>query len=136
MPRPKRPRCISSHPTIREFRPHGVREQGEISLSLEEFEVIRIIDFEGLDQSQAAEMMNVSRQTVGRILKTGRYKLSNALVTPLRLKVEGGCYRIHGRGHGNGHGPHGRGMGRNFGGKGAGRRQQPMPDQPKLPDQE
>lgn len=115
MPRPKRPRCIASRPATKGFIPDGVRQAGQVILSLEEFEVIRVIDFEGMDQSQAAVMMNVSRQTIGRILKSARYNLSKALVTGQRLKVTGGCYEMlnqrSGRGHGRGKG-HGRGRGR------------------------
>ena len=110
MPRPKRPRCILSRPIITEFRPEGIDEKGEVILSLEEFEAIRLIDFQGLDQSQAAEIMNVSRQTFGRILKAGRFNLSKALVNAYRLKVTGGCYQMHGKRQGSG--PHGRGHGR------------------------
>jgi len=126
MPRPKRPRSIISRPIIKEFRPEGVEEKGQVTLSLEEFEAIRHIDFEGLDQSQAAEIMNVSRQTVGRILKTGRFILAKALVNGHRLKVEGGCYEIQGNGQGfgrRGHGRGGKGHGQGFGrgrGKGPG----------------
>ncbi len=121
MPRPKRPRCIISRPSITGFRPEGIEEKGEVILSFEEFEAIRLIDFEGLDQSRAAEIMNVSRQTFGRILKAGRFNISKALVKARRLKVEGGCYEIqghgrgrHGRGHGHGkkNGGHGSGHGR------------------------
>ena len=111
MPRPKRLRCIMSRPFIKEFRPLGVEERGEITLTLEEFEAIRHIDFEGLDQTQAAEIMNVSRQTFGRILKAGRFNLSNALVNAYRLKIDGGCYQVRAHGHHHGH-HHGRGHGR------------------------
>ena len=117
MPRPKRLRCITASPIIRGFQPDGVEGGEEITLSLEEFEAIRHIDYEGLDQSQAAEIMAVSRQTFGRILRSARFNLSNALVNGLRLKVEGGCYRLQGQGHG----PHGHGWGRKGGGKGRGR---------------
>lgn len=106
-----------SRPIIKEFRPEGVEKKGEITLSLEEFEAIRHIDFEGLDQSQAAQIMNVSRQTFGRILKTGRFKLSNALVNAYSLKIEGGCYTMHDTQQGQGRHRHGRGHGRQ-GGKG------------------
>ncbi len=118
MPRPKRPRSILSRPVIKEFRPRGGEENEEVTLSLEEFEAIRHIDFEGLDQSQAAEIMNVSRQTFGRILKAGRFNLSNALVNACRLKIGGGCYTMHG--NGQGHGRHGRRHGRKGGGMGPG----------------
>ena len=130
MPRPKRPRCIASRPITRGFIPDGALKAGEVILSLEEFEAIRIIDFEGMDQSQAAEMMNVSRQTFGRILKSARFHLSKALVTGQRLKVTGGCYEMSGqrsgRGHGRGKG-HGRGRGRGLGNlKGNGSRRNNM----------
>ncbi|MCK5696191.1 MAG: DUF134 domain-containing protein [Desulfobacula sp.] len=118
MPRPKRPRCIASRPATRGFIPDGATATGQVILSLEEFEAIRIIDFEGMDQSQAAIMMNVSRQTFGRILKSARFILSKALVTGQRLRVTGGCYEMSGqrpgRGHGRGKGQ-GRGRGRDLG---------------------
>lgn len=123
MPRPKRPRYIISHPSINTFGPKGVRACEEIIISLDEFEAIRLIDYDGMDQSEAAKIMNVSRQTVGRILKAGRGKLSTMLVLGHSLKLEGGCYKIgekpveeRGRGH---HG-RGRGCGRRSNGLGPG----------------
>ena len=94
MPRPKRPRHVESHPDITGFTPDGTSAKGETYLSIEEFEAIRLIDYLGLDQSQAAEQMNVSRQTFGRILKQGRYNLSKALVIGKRLRVTGGCFKM------------------------------------------
>jgi len=114
MPRPKRPRCIVSRPATRGFIPDGTQETGQVILSLEEFEAIRLIDFEGMDQTQAATMMNVSRQTFGRILKSARFTLSKALVTGQRLKVEGGCYEMSGQRTGRGH-EHGRKRRNRFG---------------------
>lgn len=116
MPRPKRPRYIINHPVVNTFIPEGTHSQEEVTLSLEEFEAIRLIDYDGLDQSQAAEIMRVSRQTVGRILKSGRYKLSKFVVEAHRLKVEGGCFKMHHKGHGH------RGVGRHRQGFGLGRR--------------
>ena len=94
MPRPKRRRCINARPAITAFTPEGAPQRGERILSLEEFEAIRHIDYEGLDQSQAAKIMDVSRQTFGRILRSARYKLTSALVNGYRLKMEGGCYSL------------------------------------------
>jgi predicted DNA-binding protein (UPF0251 family) len=98
MPRPKRPRFIESHPDIKGFTPDGIPHNGETILPFEEFEAIRLSDYLGLDQSRAAEQMNVSRQTFGRILKQARYNLSEALVTGKRLRVTGGCYEMQGKG--------------------------------------
>ena len=126
MPRPKRPRHIISPPAVDSFGPRGFRGDPLIILSLEEFEAIRLIDYTGMDQSEASTIMNVSRQTVGRILKTARIKVARALVEGQGLKVEGGCYRIGrpggGRGPGRGQGRGRRGMGRG-GGPGKGRGQ-------------
>lgn len=109
MPRPKRPRCISARPRIQGFHPRGTEETGEIILSLEEFEAVRLIDLEGLDQSGVAEIMGVSRQTVGRILKTARFKIAESLVKAKRLTVQGGCYEMQGPGMGRGRRHRGRG---------------------------
>ncbi len=102
MPRPKRPRWISERPVARGFTPRGFPETGETILSIEEFEAVRLIDFEGHDQAGAAQVMGVSRQTVGRILKSARFKIAQSLVRARRLTVQGGCYEMRGRGRGKG----------------------------------
>ncbi len=100
MPRPKRPRWISKHPEVKEFAPEGVSDKGEVTLSYEEYEAIRLVDFQGKDQAEASGEMNVSRQTFGRVLRQARYNLSKAIVTGRRLKVEGGCYELQRPGKG------------------------------------
>jgi uncharacterized protein len=100
MPRPKIPRYIDAFPRITGFSPEGTDPAGEVILSLEEFEAVRLIDYDGLDQSKAAEIMNVSRQTVGRVLRAGRFKLAKAVVEGWRLTVSGGCYRVDENGSG------------------------------------
>jgi len=109
VPRPKRPRTIDAMPRVTEFSPRGTGHTEEVILSIEEFEAVRLIDYDGLDQSRAAEIMNVSRQTVGRILRSGRFKLAKAVVAGCRLKVSGGCYRIDENRSGRGRRRHRRG---------------------------
>ncbi|MEE4241704.1 MAG: DUF134 domain-containing protein [Desulfopila sp.] len=99
MPRPKLRRNIASPPSVEGFRPNISGKAEEIILSVEEFEAIRLSDFEGLDQAQAASHMGVSRQTFGRVLKAARYVLARALVKGLQLQVTGGCYQVKGHGH-------------------------------------
>lgn len=82
----------------------GAPDTGETILTLEEFESVRLIDYEGYDQAGVAEAMKVSRQTVGRILKAARFKIAESLVTAKRLTVQGGCYKMQGRGRGWRHG--------------------------------
>ena len=133
MPRPKKPRFVSGSPTLTAFIPEGVPIAGEVYLSVEELEAVRLSDFEGLDQEAAANLMEVSRQTYGRILAHARSIISEALVTGKALKIEGGDYEFRGmgrrrrRGGGGGQGREsGRGGGRGQGiGRGTGRGRQP-----------
>jgi predicted DNA-binding protein (UPF0251 family) len=67
-------------------------------MSVEELEAIRLSDFEGLDQEAAASLMQVSRQTYGRILASARGIVGEALVTGKALKVGGGNYAMRGGG--------------------------------------
>ncbi|MGB5749251.1 MAG: DUF134 domain-containing protein [Desulfobacterales bacterium] len=121
MPRPKKPRFVSGYPTLTAFIPEGVPVTGEVFLSVEELEAIRLSDFESLDQESAANLMEVSRQTYGRILAHARSIISEALVTGKALKIEGGDYKFRGMG-GRRHRGGGRGQGRESG-QGAGRGQ-------------
>ena len=98
MPRPKKPRFVSSYPTIAAFVPQGMPISGEVMLSVEELEAIRLSDFERLDQESAANLMQVSRQTYGRILATARHIVGQALVTGKALRVTGGNYAVRGSG--------------------------------------
>ncbi len=98
MPRPKKPRVVSSYPTIAAFVPQGMPISGEVMLSVEELEAIRLSDFERLDQESAANLMQVSRQTYGRILASARHIVGEALVTGKALRVTGGNYAMRGGG--------------------------------------
>ena len=98
MPRPKKPRFVSAYPAIAAFVPQGMRVTGEVFMSVEELEAIRLSDFEHLDQETAADMMEVSRHTYGRILANARSIVAEALVTGKALKIEGGVYEFRGMG--------------------------------------
>jgi predicted DNA-binding protein (UPF0251 family) len=81
----------------------------ETILPTEGLEAIRMTDFQGLDQDTAAKMMNVSRQTFGRILAEARAIVADALVMGKILKIEGGHFEVpprrrgrHRRGRGGG----------------------------------
>lgn len=98
MPRPKKTRFVSAYPVIAAFVPQGVTVTGEVFMSLEELEAIRLSDFEHLDQETAAGMMEVSRHTYGRVLSNARHILAEAVVTGRTLKIEGGAYEFRGMG--------------------------------------
>jgi predicted DNA-binding protein (UPF0251 family) len=92
MPRPKYCRKIVELPNTNYYKPSGIpsSELLEIVITLDEFEAIRLADFEGLYQENAADKMNVSRQTFGRIIISAHKKIAEALVFGKAIKIEGG----------------------------------------------
>jgi predicted DNA-binding protein (UPF0251 family) len=92
MGRPKTCRRVRFLPDSRYFKPRGIPLSAleEILLTVDECEAIRLADFEGLYQEQAAEKMAVSRQTFGRIIESAHKKVAEALVKGKALKIEGG----------------------------------------------
>jgi len=67
-----------------------------VNLTVDELEVIRLADLEGLYQEDAAKLMNVSRQTLGRILESAHMKIADALVHGKALSIEGGHVELAG----------------------------------------
>lgn len=62
----------------------------EVCLGVDEMEAIRLADLEELYQTDAAEKMNVSRQTFGNIIREAHKKIADALVNGKALKIDGG----------------------------------------------
>jgi len=94
MPRRKMHRVVNREPPVSVFKPAGVpaRDLEEILLAVEEFEALRLADYEGLGQRDACEAMNISQPTFNRILGSARKKVSRALVKGCVLRIEGGNY--------------------------------------------
>ncbi len=78
------------------FKPKGIPALllEEIVLSLDEFEAIRLADYEGLYQEEAAKKMDISRQTFGRIIDVAHKKIADVLLNGKALKIEGGDVSI------------------------------------------
>ncbi len=58
-------------------------------LLLEELEVLRLADQEGLSQLEAAEQMQVSRQTFGNIISVQWTKVAKCIVNGHALVIQG-----------------------------------------------
>jgi predicted DNA-binding protein (UPF0251 family) len=86
------------YPVIAAFIPQGMPVTGEVILTIDELEAIRLSDFERLDQETAANLMQVSRQTYGRILVNAHGIIGEALVAVKALKIAGGNYTMRGKG--------------------------------------
>lgn len=99
MPRPPIERAVSGVPRITLFKPAGVpaRDLEQLRLGVDELEAIRLVDLEGLSHEQAAQVMGVSRQTVGRVLERGRARVAEALVGGKAILIGGGQYRVEPR---------------------------------------
>jgi predicted DNA-binding protein (UPF0251 family) len=100
MPRPRKIRWIQGPPVVDAFLPKKMPPWGEheTTLPLEGLEALRLSDYQGLDHETASAMMNVSRQTFGRILAEARATVAEALVMGKILKIEGGHFDIPPRG--------------------------------------
>lgn len=100
MPRPRLCRRIRFRPGITYFKPAGVRitELDEVVLTFEEYEAIRLIDLEGVNQGKAGKQMKISQPTLSRLLKSARKKLSEAIIKGKAIKIEGGNYKFVNRG--------------------------------------
>ncbi|MBV5343163.1 DUF134 domain-containing protein, partial [bacterium] len=92
MPRPKQFRKIGFPPLMRGYKPFGIprTELESVTLSYDEYETIRLLDYEGLMQEQAAERMNVSRPTLTRIYEKARKAIAKAFVEGKMIVIEGG----------------------------------------------
>jgi predicted DNA-binding protein (UPF0251 family) len=96
MVRPKECRRIAVMPGGNYFKPRGIPplHLREVILGLDEFEAIRLADFEGLYHVEAAKRMGISRATFGRMVSKGRHKIAEALVMGKALKIQGGPVKI------------------------------------------
>jgi uncharacterized protein len=96
MPRPKCCRKIASLPDVWQYLPEGesASDLEEVNLSLDELEAIRLADYAGLYQEQAAETMGVSRQTFGRIIETAHKKIADAILHAKALNIGGGSVSV------------------------------------------
>ena len=92
MPRRKRNRRIQVPPVIKGMSVFGVRgrKSNEVKLRLEEYEAIRLLDYQNLTQEQAAVHMDVSRPTLTRIYEEARNKVATAFVEGRDIIFKGG----------------------------------------------
>ena len=96
MARPQRCRRICGMPQVSSFCPAQQQGQQPILLSLDEYEVIRLVDLEEKSHQQCALQMDISRSTVQKIYESARKKIAACLVHGRELVISGGNYRICG----------------------------------------
>ena len=98
--RPKKTRWIKCSPGERCFKPlcKPLSRLKIVSLTLDEFEAVRLACLEGLKQIDASRKMRISRPTFSRIVKNAHLKIADAIVNIKAIRIEGGCCNITGKG--------------------------------------
>ena len=90
MARPQKQRCICSLPAVKGFIPQECEADGNVNLTYDEYEVIRLLDYMQMTQEQCAQRMQISRPTVTRIYEEARRKMADMLVNGRELTIGGG----------------------------------------------
>ena len=96
MARPRKNRCIRRMPASTFYKPRGIalHHMKGVTLPLEGFEALRLVDAEGVSREEAARMMDVSTPTLCRILSEARSIVARALANGWALRIEGGNYTL------------------------------------------
>lgn len=94
MPRPQKFRFVCNMPETKEFIPKKNICEKTVVMSIDEYEVLRLIDYEKNTQEECSQKMNIARTTVQNIYERARYKLADTLINGKRLLIEGGNVKI------------------------------------------
>jgi predicted DNA-binding protein (UPF0251 family) len=96
MARTKKDRMIQMAPHFSGFSPQGVQRKSgnEVIINFEEYEALKLCDYELLTQAEAAQIMNISRPTFTRIYESVRRKIATAFIEGNTIRFEGGNVNI------------------------------------------
>ncbi|MFP4478953.1 MAG: DUF134 domain-containing protein [Candidatus Izemoplasmatales bacterium] len=96
MSRPNIPRVICGLPEYQMFGPKGKKanQLEKVILLIDEYEIFRLMDDEGLTQEETAKQVGVARTTVQRVYMNARKKIAEAIIHGKILMIEGGDYII------------------------------------------
>lgn len=94
MSRPCKKRKVCAKPLYCEFITKNSNSNQIINLTIDEFECLRLLDYEKMTQAECAKKMNVARTTVTSIYQDARYKLMDALINGKKIIISGGNYEV------------------------------------------
>ena len=93
--RRKKVRYIQKMPQTVQFSPRGrPGRPDEIELRIDQFEALKLADFEDYEQAEGAQIMGISRPTFGRILREGRKIITDALVNGKIIRIRIGDVQV------------------------------------------
>lgn len=91
MPRCRK-RIVCREPNTTVFIPKDSDNGEMMTITVDEYESIRLIDLEGFSQEECANRLGVARTTAQLIYNNAREKMAKALVYGTGLQIEGGNY--------------------------------------------
>lgn len=94
MARPIRCRRICFEPRYGSFAPRGTESREQVFMTVDEFEAVRLIDYEKKTHEQCARQMEISRTTVTEIYERARSKIADCIVNGKTLCISGGNYAL------------------------------------------
>jgi predicted DNA-binding protein (UPF0251 family)/DNA-directed RNA polymerase subunit RPC12/RpoP len=94
VPKPKKRRFVQQPPAVTYYKPQGIPlfQLEQVVLHVDEYEAIRLVDYEGLHLEQAAEQLRISRATCARIIDSAHRKIATALTNGQAIRIEGGAF--------------------------------------------
>jgi predicted DNA-binding protein (UPF0251 family) len=74
------------------FKPFGIAlcDSENVVIQFDEYESLKLLNYDNLSQEEAAEKMNVSRPTLTRIYNSALKKLTQAFVEGKTIFIKGG----------------------------------------------
>ncbi len=98
MPRPRKDRIVDRPPLWTSFKVAGKRKKGSVPvlMSLDEYEAVRLADYEGLEHAEAAKVMDISRPTFTRLIESARKKEALLFIEGKEIRIEGGSIHFKG----------------------------------------
>lgn len=100
MARPCKCRCVCSVPEKTIFgslkgkckNAEHLASDEVVKLGIDEYEVIRLIDYVGLSQEDCAQKMQVARTTVARMYDIARKKIAEMMINGKKIVISGGDF--------------------------------------------
>ena len=94
MGKPKKQRKVLYPPKVGYFKPQGIPlfQLEQIILYVDEYEAMRLVDNEGLDQEEASKKLGISRPTCARIVEEAHRKIADAIIHGKAIRIEGGSF--------------------------------------------
>ena len=92
MARPFKNRKVFNPPKMHGFKPFGIAlcDTENVIIQFDEYESLKLLNYDNLSQEEAAAKMNVSRPTLTRIYNSALKKLTQAFVEGKTIFIKGG----------------------------------------------